>query len=390
MIQSQTSDGFTIAWRQVSASPAIGVSYRQGDGPVTAAPIECGALNRCRALLAGLSSDESCQYQVVERSDEESRVLASGTVEMPPGRNEPFRFIAFGDSGSDDAGQWAVAEKLEAAGPDLLIHTGDVVYPRGHYSDYPAKFYRPYGNIIRNVPIFPTIGNHDYYYDHGESYLGEFSLPENGPPGTIPERHYYFDYGDVRFVCIDSNETFGALRDFVVPWMRERLADAGDRWTVVYFHHATFTHGKNTPLGSIRSLVVPVIDETAVDLVLTGHNHMYERSLPIRDGNAVQDGKGTVYITTGAGGAELQPYSGPKPDYLVKDDNTVFSFTIIDVTPAALNIQQVTSSGEKIDEFEISRVPDSQVSPTHGDAMQAPTPASPSGSTPETIQAGHD
>ncbi|MGB0715944.1 MAG: metallophosphoesterase family protein [Phycisphaerae bacterium] len=365
MIQATSANGFTVAWRQSDPDAVVRVSYtlghipEQGERPIqqTRIGVEsvCGELNRCTARIDGIQAGVPCHYQLDEFEGQAGQPVASGTVLLPPMRGEPFRFIAFGDSGSAEAGQRAVAERMAGYSPRVLVHTGDVVYPRGHYADYPQKFYRPYGKMIKDIPVFPTIGNHDYYYDHGASYLGEFTLPENGPEGTIPERHYYFDFGDVRFVCIDSNETFRALSNFVVPWMKRTLADADGRWTVVYFHHATFTHGKNAPLGSIRSVVIPAIDEMNVDLVLTGHNHMYERTLPMRNGEATADGTGTIYITTGAGGADLQPYAGPKPDFIVKDDNTVFSFTVVDVTAEALSFQQVTGDNEIIDRFAIVR-----------------------------------
>jgi hypothetical protein len=203
--------------------------------------------------------------------------------------------------------------------------------------------------------MYPSIGNHDIDFTGGGPYLAEFVLPENGPEGVRPERHYWFDWGDVRFVCLDSNDSFMHISENVAPWLDGVLESAGGKWTILFFHHPLYTNGSQQPSGRLRSQILPVIDKHRADVVLAGHNHLYERSKPIFEGNVVGPGEGTVYVTTGGGGGGLQKSKGPKPDFLVMQDDTQHSYTYCEVSPTKLAFQQISIEGEVMDEFVIER-----------------------------------
>ncbi|MCP4246765.1 MAG: hypothetical protein GY778_06925, partial [bacterium] len=190
---------------------------------------------------------------------------------------------------------WKLARRMTEYDPDLIIHTGDIVSPRGVPENLPAKFYRPYAELIARAALYPCMGNHEFRTDQGRPVLDAFVLPANGPAGQDHERFYWFDVADVRFVSIDSNYDYPLYRDVIAPWLSEVLADAGDRWKIVFFHEPVFTNGRHKPADKLLDSIVPIMDEYGVDLVLAGHNHLYERTHPIRNGEVTPAGEGTVY-----------------------------------------------------------------------------------------------
>lgn len=281
----------------------------------------------------------------------------------PPGT--PFRFLAFGDSGNGSNTQRALAEQMFKTSPDLVIHTGDLIYPKGDATDYRRNFFEPYREMLRRVPFMPSLGNHDVVTDGGRPFLDVFTLPMNGPPGLPPERNYWFDFGDARFVALDTNrkeEKYGVLteadmQDKVAPWLRGVLKECDRRWKFVFFHHPPYT-GSTHPAEAqafVKQIFVPIFDEFGVDMVFCGHNHLYERTAPIRGDRVVEDGKGTIYIVTGAGGASRYEEVKPPPPYMKVYNADVFSFTQVNIRPEALELRQIDMNGNTIDTLRVDK-----------------------------------
>jgi hypothetical protein len=158
--------------------------------------------------------------------------------------------------------------------------------------------------------------------------LGRLAVPAGGAPGCPAT--YAFRYGNVGFISLDSNDVsyeipanFGYSAGSQLRWLEAILARyrrdrSGVDFIVVYFHHCAFStsnaHGSE---GGVRELWVPLFDRYAVDLVINGHNHSYERTLPLRAGRPVAGGAGevdstagTTYVTAGGGGAVRTPGFG--------------------------------------------------------------------------------
>jgi predicted phosphodiesterase len=352
MVQSIAEDSFYLVWRTGDGSSAKARVSAGADGAWLEGTVVEEKSGRFAARFGGLEPSTTYRYQIV--ADEE--VLAEASTRTAPKPGEPFRFIAFGDSGTGSKEQFRLAERMTPWEPRLILHTGDLIYPFGARRDYGKKFYLPYAPLLSAAPIYACIGNHDVFTDRGMPLIEEFVLPQNAPPGETPERHFWFDFGDVRFAGLDSNLPREELRDRAAPWLDRLLADAGDRWKVVFFHHPVYTNAKHDPTDRIRETLVPVLDARRVELVLVGHNHLYERSHPIRGGAVVEAGGGTVYITTGAGGAGLYSRRAkPSPELAVQFDAR-HSFTVIDVSAETLSLRQIDIEGEVVDEAVIRRM----------------------------------
>jgi hypothetical protein len=214
------------------------------------------------------------------------------------------RFVAIGDYGSAGPVEQTVAELVLAARPEFILTLGDNNYPLGEastidfniglfYHSYIAPYVGRFGcGAVRNR-FFPSLGNHDWYTSGARPYLDYFTLPGN-------ERYYDVAWGDVHLFALDTdpNEPDGVTEGSrQARWLERGLADARERWKIVYFHHPPYSSG---PHGSTASMRWP-FRRWGADLVLSGHDHVYE--------HVVVDG--LDYLVNGLGGATFYSLGAP-------------------------------------------------------------------------------
>lgn len=231
----------------------------------------------------------------------------SWTAALLPAK-APLAFAVIGDSGKGNDAQWAVARRLTALDPQLILHVGDIVYEHGEDEDYDDRYFKPYAALLARRPLFPAIGNHDYgnYYflrKKGEKRYQRVYRDLHHQP-----KYYSFDAGGAHFISLDTNQAFGiAAAEPIGPgtpqdaWLRADLSASKARWKVVLLHvpvYTAFSHGDHEKL---RLWLEPLFHAGGVDLVLQGHVHLYERTLPIG---------GIVYVTVGTGGGSLHKTTG--------------------------------------------------------------------------------
>ncbi|MEU7323986.1 metallophosphoesterase family protein [Streptomyces griseoviridis] len=287
---------------------------------------------------------------------------AIGSFRTAPARPESFVFTAFGDQGVSQAAA-ANDDVILRQKPAFHLHAGDICYAdvngQGKTSDgydpgYWDLFLKQNEPVARTVPWMVTTGNHDmeawYSPDGYGGQLARWSLPDTGfDPRTAPGV-YAFTYGNVGFVALDANDVsweipanLGCSGGRQTAWLdkeltRLRAADGVD-FVVVFFHHCAYSTSTHASDGGVRAAWLPLFAKHQVDLVINGHNHVYERTDAIRDGavgrpvpiggstDPTRDG--TVYVTAGGGGKDLYGFpSGVKESYEghVTRDTPVDSF----------------------------------------------------------------
>ena len=336
-----------LAW-----SPAPGSVGRAGEA-VDPDPVQVHGL-----VARDLSPGSAYAYRL---EDERGRALGEGTFRTapPPGDAGPVTFVALGDSGGTaassalgelgddlersfagedrDENQQArvAAAVLGASRPDLVLHTGDVVYPSGAAEDYAEALFRPFAGLIAGVPLYPTLGNHDVKSGGGRPYLENFFLPEGGPD---PERRAYgFQRGPAHFVSLDVMSSSIAPGSDQLLWLEEELGRSEATWKVVFFHvppHGPSRHGDNEQL---KADLVPLLERSGVDLVLSGHDHVYARYLPIG---------GATYVVTGGGGKSLYEVV---PDPRLAYAESVFHFVEGVIEGKELRLRAVDARGVPFD-----------------------------------------
>jgi hypothetical protein len=253
------------------------------------------------------------------------------TTAAPPGADEPLRFIALGDCGTGGAAQIAIARRISAVTFDLMLFLGDIAYEEGSPSQLENNFFAIYRDFLRYVPVYPTIGNHERHTRLGRPYFEAFVLPE-------PERYYSFDWGDVHFVAVDTTQR--DARQLV--WLEHDLANNKLPWVIVYGHHPMYTNSLRGPQTWIRRSFANIFTRHHVDLVLTGHEHQYER-FRVAEVN---------YIVSGGGGGQLTRFFGRSR---ALKQATVHHFLSFEVTAKTLNMKAIDISGHEIETLRLTK-----------------------------------
>ena len=261
--------------------------------------------------LTNLTASTSYDYQPFLNGGAAAPASAFRTGATPG--SGAVSFLVFGDSGIGSAEQRQLGSVIGSETADLALHTGDIVYGTSAttgdatWSTYQSWFFDIY-NWLPRIPFVPTQGNHDSRPSNGDglAYLDLFSLPTNG---TIPERYYSFDEGPVHFIVLDTEFAFQdtTRRAQQVAWIESDLAATRQPWKVAVFHRSPYSSG--TEHGSdltVRSTFGPIFERYGVDVAFSGHDHGYERSIPVRASTSASDHYVT-YVVTGGGGAELYP-----------------------------------------------------------------------------------
>ena len=272
---------------------------------------------------------------------------------FPPAESRaPFRFFAWGDSGTGNGPQQDVASVIQRVVPDpaFALLLGDLVYDVGAWEDYDWKVFTPYASLFRKVPFLTALGNHDVDTDQGAPYFDAFYLPTTtGAPGHPSEtEHYYsFEHGMAHFACLDSESSSSEPGSPMYTWLEDDLEAAharGQRWLVVYMHHPVYTRGTHdsTQEGELIRLhdnLVPLFESEKVDLVLSGHSHVYERSYlleneailqsDLTDYTKIASPDGTIYLVTGCAG---EHGTGPLDlPIMARSYGEVLGFSMFDV-----------------------------------------------------------
>jgi hypothetical protein len=197
--------------------------------------------------------------------------------------------------------------------PDVVFTLGDNAYTSGSTSQWTNCFTPSWGDktkrIMRNIR--PSPGNHEYYTTGADPYYKYFG-DRTGPPG---KGYYSYDIGDWHAVVINSeiavNEGFTLKeQQDQVDWLIKDLKANSKACTVAYWHHPRFSSGSHGTDVKLQPIWQALHDNNA-DLVLTGHDHHYERFLPMTATGVVDTVKGIASFVIGTGGADLRGLRRP-------------------------------------------------------------------------------
>lgn len=351
MVQMAGPDQVTLIW--YTTRPAACTLVLAPDLTPQRLPVESHG-RRNRIVIDKLEPDGTYTYAI--HCGE--RVLTDTLRFQTNQIDDSYTFFVVGDSGKASRAQFDIAAEMlrTRPAPDFILHTGDLVYNSGERRKYAARFFTPYQEFLSRINFWPCVGNHDVD-DDGDAapYRAVFELPDNGPDGCRPELNYWFDYATCRVAVIDSNVDENVLREEVAPWLGRVMSTPGPTWRFVSFHHPPYTGGKYEPDVRIQRTLVPVFEETGVDVVFCGHDHCYQRMTPLRQGEIVAPDEGVLYIITGAGGASLYEPKGPRPDYMVVHEYERHSFTQVMIDGPTLDLRQITADGSLIDEYTMTK-----------------------------------
>lgn len=267
-----------------------------------------------------------------DRPPNDERPPNGDTQVAAGGSGSTLRFAVIGDFGSGLPAQYAVARRMcswrNKRPFDVVITTGDNVYPDGASKHFEDKFFTPMACLLDNgVEFHAVLGNHDVASLQGRAQIHH---PKFGMGG----QNYVVRMNGVRFVMSNSNRPV----DF--GWLaRATRAQPGDRWTIVVFHHPVFSsaaqHGPSPWLQELPDLFV----RRGVDLVLNGHDHLYMVTKPLQ---------GIRYAVTGGGGATLYDCA---PAWFADKCSARNHFLYVVATEERITVRAIPTSGPPFDAF---------------------------------------
>lgn len=252
--------------------------------------------------------------------------------------------------------------KITAPNASFILSAGDQIDYAGtdssdgknvRESEY-AGF--TYPALLRMLPLATTIGNHE---SKGTDYKYHYNNPnsEDGLGSTNSGSDYYFSYGNVLFISLNSNNRNTVEHRELLKKAVESHKDA--KWKVVMFHHDIYGSGQphsDTDGANLRALFAPLMDEFGIDMCLTGHDHSYARSYLMADGTAIQyddsvaiNPEGTLYIAAGsASGSKFYKLATTKQYYIAERSNTqIPTFSTIDFSDESIVIKTYDYNGNK-------------------------------------------
>jgi acid phosphatase type 7 len=235
------------------------------------------------------------------------------------------------------------------AAPAAVLALGDLQYEAGSLGDFQASYQPTWGRfkaITRPVP-----GNHEYGINGAAGYFDYFSGEgvSSGSAGDRNKGYYSFDVGAWHLIALNSNCTeFGLTCGAGFPqeqWLRKDLAANRNRCVLAYWHHPLFSSGQQGNHPTMRDIFVALY-EAGADLVLTGHDHFYERFGPLTPDGARDTARGIREFIVGTGGRDLQSAKRPiKNESEVRQSDT---FGVLDLRlhPDAYEWQFVPEAGK--------------------------------------------
>jgi hypothetical protein len=253
-----------------------------------------------------------------------------------PNAPNSVKFAAIGDDGTGDPPQYEVANQMAQFHAkfsfDRVIMLGDNIYGGQGAQDLVKKFSQPYKALLdMDVKFYASLGNHD---DPGN---------DRYPPWNMGgERYYTYATKNVRFFALDSNK----VDQKELAWLENALKSSQESWKICYFHHPLYsdgrTHGSSV---DVRVLFEPLFVTYGVNVVFSGHDHIYERLTPQ---------KGIYYFVEGAAG-ELRPGHNKRSAMTAAAFDSDRSFMLVEINGDQFSFQAISRTGVTVDSGTIQR-----------------------------------
>jgi 3',5'-cyclic AMP phosphodiesterase CpdA len=270
--------------------------------------------------------------------------LSLAACSEPPQPTAPLRqasevdgalgFVVIGDFGSGAQAEYDVARAIRAWSEDhpvdALVTTGDNIYENGHPERFDEAWHRPYGWLEdQGIEVVASLGNHDIRTDDGQPVMRLLEMP-----------WFWFSHrlGPVEFVVLDGNRPDDEDQ---ARFMRTVLRESEAAWQVVLIHQPPYSCADEHGSSEASQELVPAMAQDGADLVLSGHDHTYQRFPEIQ---------GITFVVSGGGGHYLDglapcPEGTPQPQAAFADTH---HFLFVRASEEALTIRAVRVPGSEV------------------------------------------
>lgn len=248
------------------------------------------------------------------------------------GTAKPTSIWVLGDAGKKDANQRAVRDAFYTYNggfhTDLILTLGDNAYEDGSDADYQLAWFEDmYEQTLINTFLWNSPGNHDMFSADSETETGPyydiFNMPRNAEAGGVAsgtEAYYSFDYANIHFISLNTEDISHQPTSPMLSWMQNDIAATTQEWVIAFFHKPPFYS-----MDAFRQNFLPVLESYGVDLVMYGHNHIYNRSVLLNGhyGEEITYDSATMEVAPGDGKIDGDgPYV--KPPGLTPNSGTVY------------------------------------------------------------------
>lgn len=284
-------------------------------------------------ILGGLQSNPRAQNRSNNGNGNGRAKAAAGAplrISLPL-KDGSVRFVVIGDTGTGSSKQQELADILlrswQSFPFEFVLLLGDNLYGGEKAADYKSKFedvYRPL--LDQKVKFYAALGNHD---EPAQRFYEHFNM--NG------KDYYRFTKGNVAFYALNSNY----MDKKQVEWLEGELAKDTSEWKIAFCHHPPYSSGgKHGSDKQFRKVVEPIFVKYGVNVVLTGHDHFYERIKPQ---------KGIFYFVSGAGGKLRSGDVDDRSALTAKAFDRDMSFMLVEIVKNSMHLQVISRTGETVD-----------------------------------------
>ncbi|MEZ5001485.1 MAG: metallophosphoesterase [Chitinophagales bacterium] len=403
-LQTLTQSSVIVKWRTGLPIGSF-VAYGSSPGSLTDTVYDATVTFDHEVTVGGLNTDTKYFYSI-----------GNGDTTFAGGDADHFFITApesdytgltrawvLGDAGTANNNQRDVRDAyynyVGTGKTDMILMLGDNAYDNGTDAEYQyAMFEGMYEDIIRQTVTWSCPGNHDIYSANSSTQTGPyydiFTFPKAGEAGGLAsgtEAYYSWDYGQIHFVSLDSDDSDRSTGGSMLTWLTNDLAATTKKWIVVIFHHPPYTKGSHDSdntgdsggrMRDMREDVLPILESYGVDLVLSGHSHSYERSyflnghydvsstfnssMQVDAGSGKLDvdcsykkettgpdaGKGAVYITAGSSGKVTGSLTAHPAMYAYLYQ---MGSVIVEIEESRMDVKFLNNTGNITDYFTIDK-----------------------------------
>ena len=303
-------------------------------------------------VLEGLDTETKYFWRAVSVTESgDSLVSEPSTFRTTVQDSTAFAFLLYGDTQSNPEVWGKLAQLGWEERPNFALLAGDLVDRGGNIDDWLVEFFPPANVLMRRVPLYTALGNHEDDHENYYKYM-------HNPP---PEYHYTFTYGNAQFFIIDTNRPVHEGSEQYI-WLEEQLAKSTAPWKFVVHHHPPYSSEENdhgdswtgsTSYGTHARNLVPLYEHYGVDFCLFGHVHMYERTWPLLDGQVNQK-NGVVYINSGGAGGGLEQFA-PTRSWFSAKVRSVHHYGYFMVHDNMVQFQAIDEEGRLFDSFQLNK-----------------------------------
>jgi predicted MPP superfamily phosphohydrolase len=260
----------------------------------------------------------------------------SRAVATLPNNAGTVKFAVLGDNGTGNAAQYQLADQMVRSRRqfpfELVLMLGDNFYGAQKPPDLVKKFEQPYKLLLdAGVRFHAALGNHDE--------PDSVSYP---PLNMGGQRYYTFARGNVRFLVLDTN----SLDPKQLEWAERTLQGSREAWKISYFHHPLYCNaGRHGASVDTRLILEPLLTKYGVNVVFSGHDHVYERIKPQ---------KGITYFVCGSGG-QLRRGDLVPSDMTAAGFDQDQAFMLVEVYGDQLHFETISRTGATVDAGVIRR-----------------------------------